>query len=61
MSGFKWFKELVFFSSDVRCIVVACDTPIAPDIYPFQILSSFLRQYGSYRQYKISASGDISI
>ena len=42
----------------VRVVSLAHNTPTGPSLYPYQILSNYLKQYGSYGLHKISASGD---
>ena len=44
-----------------RVIFPACKTPTSPDICAYQILSDYLKQYGSSGLHKISTSGEISI
>ena len=41
----------------VRVVSLACDTPTGPPLHLYQILSYYLKQYGSYGLHKISASG----
>ena len=43
----------------VRVVSLACDTPTGPPLHLYEILS-YLKQYGSYRLHKISASGEIT-
>ena len=45
---------------NVRVVSLARDTPADPPLYPYQILSNYLKQYGSYGLHKISASGEIT-
>ena len=42
----------------VRVVSLACDMPTGPPLHLYQILSSYLKQYGSYGLHKISASGE---
>ena len=44
----------------VRVVSLARDTPTGPPLHPYQILSNFLKQYGSSGLHKISASGEIT-
>ena len=41
-------------------VLLAYYSPTLPDICPYQKLSSYLKQCGSYGLHKISASGEIS-
>ena len=49
-----------YLTNDVRLVSLACDTPTGPPLYPDQILSNYLKHYGSYSLHKISASGEIT-
>ena len=42
----------------VRVVSLACDMPTGPPLNLYQLLSYYLKQYGSYGLYKISASGE---
>ena len=53
------FRRDNYKSKQVR--VVSLDTPTGPSLYPYQILSNYLKQYGSYSLHKILASGKIPI
>ena len=44
----------------VRVVSLACDTPTGPPLHLYQILSYYLKQYGSYSLHKILASGEIT-
>ena len=44
----------------VRVVSLACDMPTGPPLHLYQILSYYLKQYGSYSLRKISASGEAS-
>ena len=46
--------------NDVRVVSLAQDTPTGPPLYPYQILSNYLKQYGNYGPHKISTSGEIT-
>ena len=43
----------------VRVVSLACDMPAGP-LHLYQILSYYLKQYGSYGLHKILASGEIT-
>ena len=46
----------------VRVVSLECDMPTTgPPLHPYQILSNYLKQYGSYGLHKISDSGEITI
>ena len=45
----------------VRVVSLARDMPTGPPLHPYQILSNYLKQYGSYGLQKISASGERTI
>ena len=61
-----WPAQDFFFRGDnyikkkVRVVSLAHDLPTAPPLYSYQILSNYLKQYGSYGLHKISASGEKS-
>ena len=42
-------------------VSLACNTPTGPPLHPYQILSNYIKQYGSYGLHKISASGEMTI
>ena len=42
----------------VRVVSLACNMPTGPPLNLYQILSYYLKQYGSYGLHKISASGE---
>ena len=42
-----------------RVVFPACNTPTRTNIRSYQLLSKYLKQYGSYGQQKSLASGDI--
>ena len=42
----------------VRVVSLACDMPTGPALNLYQILSYYLKQYGSCDLHKISASGE---
>ena len=44
----------------VRVVSLARDTPTGPPLHFYQILSYYLKQYGSYGLYKNMASGEIT-
>ena len=43
----------------VRVVTLACDMPTGPPHF-YQILSYYLKQYGSYGLHKVLASGEIT-
>ena len=44
----------------MRVVSLACDTPTGPPLHFYQILSYYLKKYGSYGLHEISASGKIT-
>ena len=52
------FRGVNIINKDI--VLLACDTLTWPDICPHQILSNYLKQYGSYGLYKILVSGEVS-
>ena len=44
----------------VRVVSLASDMPTGPPLSPYQILSNYLKQYGSYGLHKISSSWEIT-
>ena len=44
----------------VRVVSLARDKPTGPPLHFYQILSYYLKQYGSYGLHKILASGEIT-
>ena len=55
------FRGDNYTTNKVRVVSLACDTPTGPPLHPYQILSNYLKQYGSYGLHKISTSGEITI
>ena len=53
------FRGDNYLTNKVTVVSLAHDTPTGP-LHPYQILSNYLKQYGSYGLQKISASGEIS-
>ena len=49
-----------YITEKVRVVYLSRNTPTAP-LHPYQILSNYLKQYGSYGLPKNSASGEITI
>ena len=49
-----------YITNKVRVVYLARDMPTGPPFHPYQILSNYLKQYGSYGLHKISASGKIT-
>ena len=41
-----------------RVVSLTCDMPTGTPVYLYQILSYYLKQYGSYDLHKISTSGE---
>ena len=54
------FRGDNYTTNKVRIVSLAPDTPIGPPLHPYQILSNYLKQYGSYGLHKISASRGIT-
>ena len=54
------FRGDNYITNKVRVIFLACDTPTGPTLHPYQILSNYLKLYGSYGLQMISASGKIT-
>ena len=50
----------IYIMKKVRVVSLEHDTPTGPLLYPYQILSNYLKQYGSYGLDKISASREIT-
>ena len=49
-----------YIANKVRVVSLAQDTPIGPPLHPYQILSNYLKQHGSYGLHKISAFREIT-
>ena len=56
--GFRGDNSIM--EKKVKVVSLACDTPTGPPLHLYQILSYYLKQYGSYGLHKISASGEIT-
>ena len=54
------FRGDNYIMNTVRVVSLARDTPTGPPLHPYQILSNYLKQYGSYGLHKISASREIT-
>ena len=54
------FRGDNYIMKKVSVVYLACDMPTGPPLHPYQILSNYLKQYGSYGLHKISASGEIT-
>ena len=54
------FRGDNYITNVVRVVSLARDTPTGPPLHLYQILSNYLKQYGSYGLHKISASGEIT-
>ena len=55
------FRGDNYTMNKVRVVSLTCDMSTGPPFHPYQILSNYLKQYGSYGLHKISASGEITI
>ena len=55
------FRGDNFTTNKVRVLSVTHNTLTGPPLHPYQILSNYLKQYGSYGPHKILASGEITI
>ena len=56
--GFK--ENNYIMKKKVRVVSLAFDTPTGLSLHFYQILSNYLKQYGSYGLHKILASGEIT-
>ena len=54
-------SALVEIINKTRVVSLACGKPTGPPLHPYQILSNYLQQYGSYGLHKNLASGQITI
>ena len=54
------FRGDNYMMNKVRVVSLARDTPTDPPLHPYQILSNYLKQYGSYGLHKMLASGAIT-
>ena len=52
--------EITHNGEEMRFVSLACDMPTGPPLHLYQILSYYVKQYGSYGLHKISASGEIT-
>ena len=55
-----WSKAPGELINKVGDVSLARDMPTGHPLHPCQILSNYLKQYGSYGLHKISASGEIT-
>ena len=55
------FRGDNYTTNKVRVVSLTHNTPISPPLHPYQILSNYLKHYGSYGLHKISALGEITI
>ena len=55
------FRGDNYTTNKVRVVSLTRNTPTGPPVHPYQILSNYLKQYGSYGLHKISASGEVTI
>ena len=53
------FRGDNYIKKKVRVVSLAHDMPNGPPLHLYQLLSYYLKQYGSYGLHKISASGEI--
>ena len=42
-----------YITNKVSVVSLACDTPTGPPLHSYQILSNYLKKYGSYGMHKI--------
>ena len=54
------FRGDNYITNKVRVLSLAWDTPTGTPLHPYQILSNYLKQYGSYGLHKVSALGEIT-
>ena len=54
------FRGDDYITKKVSVVSLAHNMLIGPPLYTYQILSHYLKQYGSYCLHKISASGEIT-
>ena len=54
------FRGDNYIIKKVGVVSFAWGTPNGPSLHPYQILSNYLKQYGSYGKHKILASGEIT-
>ena len=55
------FRGDNYITKKMRVVSLAWGIPTGPPLHPHQILSNYLKQYGSYDLHKILASGDKTI
>ena len=60
MQDFGFRGDNYIMEKKVRVVSLACNTPTGPPLHLYQILSYYLKQYGSYDLHMISASGEIT-
>ena len=54
------FRGDNYIKNKVRVVSLAWNMHTDPPLYPYQNLSNYLKQYGSYGLHKISVSGEIT-
>ena len=54
------FRGDNYIMNKARVVSLARDTPTGPLLHPYQILSNYFKQYGSYGLHKILASWEIT-
>ena len=60
MEDFGFRGDNYIRDKNVRVVSLACNKPTGPPLDFYQILSYYLKQYGSYGLHEISASGEIT-
>ena len=55
-----WIQGRLLHNEEVRVVSLARDMPSGSPLHLYQILSYYLKQYGSYGLHKISALGEIT-
>ena len=54
------FRGDNYVTKKVRVVFLAYNIPTGLPLHPYQVLSNYLKQHGSYGLHKISASGEIT-
>ena len=54
------FRVDNYITKKVRIVFLARNKPTGPPLHPYQILSYYLKQYGSFCLHKISASEEVT-
>ena len=60
MEDFGFWGNNYIIKKKVRVVSLACNTPTGPPLHLYQILTNYLKHYGSYGLHEISASGEIT-